>query len=423
MRILLALLLASTSSLALDGNTSMRTYAGAYGHSVYETPDGGAILAGTTSQVSPAPFKPWLVKLAPNGDIQWQTVYDAPGLAGANNVVPTRDGGYVMSGEGIEFLVVKVAANGRVQWAKNYGDGGYTNLRVMEADNGNILATGTTFLGDGSENGRAVLLDPDGNVIWQKVFGTPGLIDFFTQATQAYDGNFIVAGSSLGNYWVLELDAATGDPVWQKVYGGPYDDTALVVARVMSRRYIVVGASETFNSGGERNWWVVILNQSGKIWRQFSIGGIDAEDPHTVIPTSDGGFMIGGGTGSFGSGFADIWLVKFDSRAQVEWQKTYGLPHRTDSAWQIEETDTGYSVIGDSYSFPVEYEMWLLTLDKDGNIADDECGIVADTNAVAVETIGATGDPQTVDFDATAATTRLNVIASPQDVLFETCAP
>jgi hypothetical protein len=421
--ILIAILLVSTASWALDDNTWIRTYAGGYGHSVYETPDGGAILGGTFGPQTPACCEPWLIKLAPNGAVEWQVTYDAAGLAGANNIVPTRDGGYVLSGEGVEFLVVKVAADGAVQWAKNLGDGGFTFLRVLEADTGNILVTGASRLGDNSLNGRAVLLDPDGNLLWQRVFGSFVFPDFFAEATQAYNGNFIVAGSSIGDYWVMELDAATGDPVWQNIYGGPGEDTGLVISRAMKRRYVMVGASETFTSGGLRNWWVVILNQSGKIWKQFSIGGIDAEDPHSVIGTSDGGFMVAGGTGSFGSGFSDIWVVKFDAKAEVEWQKTYGLPMRSDSAWQIEETENGYAVIGDSFWFPVEYEIWLMTLDKDGNIADDRCGIVRDSDAVPYDTIGATGPPRTVDFGATAKAVDLKVVATSQTWPIETCAP
>jgi hypothetical protein len=421
--VLLAGLLVSASAWALDGNTWIRTYVGGFGHSVYETPDGGAIMAGTFGPQTAACCDPWLIKLDAGGAVEWQMIYDAPGLAGANNIVPTQDGGYVMAGDGVEFLVVKVAANGQVQWARNYGDGGFTHLRVLEADDGNILVTGASRLGDNSQNGRAVLLDPNGNVRWQRVFGSFVFPDFFAQATQAYNGNFIVAGSSIGDYWVMELDADTGDPVWQKIYGGPGEDTGLVITKAMKRRYVMVGASETFTSGGLRNWWVVILNQSGKVWKQFSIGGIDAEDPHSVIGTSDGGFMVAGGTGSFGAGFSDIWLVKFDSRAEVEWQKSYGLSTRTDSAWQILETESGYAVIADSFFFPIEYEIWLMTLDKNGDIAGDECGLVGDTDAVPFTTIGASGEPRTVDFGATAKPSDLRVVATSLELPIETCEP
>jgi len=420
---LIALLAAPAVCLGLDSSTWIRTYAGGYGHSVYETADGGALLAGTYG-AGGACCQPWLIKLAADGSVQWHITYDAPGLAGANNIVPTRDGGWLMSGEGIEFMLVKLDANGNVLWAKNYGDGGYTHMRVLEAGDGSILVTGATWLGDGgAQNGRALLLDPDGNVLWQNVFGQPLLPDYLTNATEAYNGNFIVVGSLRGSYWAMELDKGTGQAVWQNTYGGPFDDVALVVTKVMKNRYLVVGASESFNEGGFRNWWAVILNQSGKLWKEISLGGRDAEDPHTAIATSDGGFMIGGGTGSFGSGFSDIWLVKFDSRARVEWQKAYGLSGRTDSAWHIQETATGYAVIGDSYWFPVEYEIWLMTLDRDGNVANGQCGSVVDTTAVPWRTEASEIEGGAWTFNVGTKWSDMKVGATRQSFAIETCAP
>jgi len=419
----IAVLVTPPVTVAFDGATWIRTYGGGYGHSVYETPDGGAILGGTFG----AGFdccRPWLIRLNADGSVRWHVTYDAPGLAGANNIVPTPDGGYVMSGEGIEFMVVKVDADGNVLWAKNYGDGGYTNLRVVAAEDGNILVTGTTFLNaEIRTNGRAVLLDPDGNALWQKVYGRPYTPDHLTAATVAYNGNFIVAGSSRGDYWVMELDRGTGAIVWQNVYGGGAEDTGLIVTKVLNRHYLVVGASDSFTSGGLRNWWAVILTDTGRVWKEFSLGGFDAEDPHAAIATSDGGFIIGGGTGSFGSGFSDIWLVKFDSKLRIEWQKTYGLASRTDHAWQIQETPSGYAVIGDSYSFPETYEIWLMTLDRDGNVQSGECGSVSATSVSLERTRSDVRDAGTLTYDTAIRPVDMKVAVTTVPWPIESCAP
>jgi hypothetical protein len=417
----IVLLSSPTASFAIE-DTWIRTYLGGYGHSVYETNDGGAMLAGTFG-AGFACCQPWLVKLAPDGSVQWQVTYDAPGLGGANNVVPTRDGGYVMSGEGTEFMVLKLDADGNVQWAKSYGDGGHTSERVLESNEGNFLVTGATWLGDGNaQNGRAILLNPDGNVLWEKVYGTP-FVDFLSSATVGYNGNFIVAGSLRGDYWVMELDKTTGAIVWQKTYGGGFEDMGLVVTKILKNRYLVVGNSDTFSEGGLRNWWALILNKSGKLMKEFSLGGADAEDPHTAISTSDGGFMIGGGTGSFGAGLSDIWLVKFDSRSRVEWQKAYGLASTTDHAWHIEENATGYSIIGDSYSFPESYEVWLMNVDRNGNIERGECGAVVDTNVSPWRTRAIVRDADALTLDITTGSTEMEVSATPQDSPIEACSP
>ena len=423
--VLVALFAVPTVSFGLDDSTWIRTYRGGYGHSIYETPDGGAIMAGSFGAGLGTCCQPWLVKLSPDGSVQWQLTYQAPGLGGATSIIPTQDGGYVLAGDGIDFMVIKVDANGNVQWANNYGDGGYTHLRVLESNEGNLLVTGATKLQDDGfhSNGRAVLLDPDGNVLWQKVYGRPITNDYIASATLAYNGNFIVAGSSQGRYWVMELDQTTGSKVWENIYGGVSEDTGLVVAKVLKRYYLVVGASDTFSEGGLRNWWAVILTPNGKLWKEFSLGGHDAEDPHTAISTSDGGFMIGGGTGSFGAGFSDIWLVKFDSHIRIEWQKTYGMPWRTDHAWQIQELPTGYAVIGDSYYFPTDYEVWLMTLDRDGNIESGDCGSISDTNVSPWRTRAAVRDAATMTFNTHIRPINLKVTATDQSWPIEACDP
>lgn len=422
--VVIGLLVIPTASFGLDDSTWIRTYRGGYGHSIYETEDGGAIMAGTYGAGAEC-CKPWLVKLHPDGSVQWQMTYETPGLGGANNIVPTMDGGYIMAGESTEFMVVKLDADGNVQWAKEYGDNWGVHLRVLESNEGNFLLTGGTRLFDdsGRPNGRAVLLDPDGNVLWQKVYGRPNRVDFLTSATMAYNGNFIVAGASRGDYWVMELDRTTGSIVWQNTYGGAFEDTGLVVGKVMQRYYLMAGASETFTEGGMRNWWAVILTKSGKLWKEFSLGGHDAEDPHTVISTSDGGFMIGGGTGSFGSGFSDIWLVKFDSHSRIEWQKTYGMPWRTDHAWQIQELATGYAVIGDSYYWPTDYDIWLMTLDREGNVEYGECGEVADTYVAPWRTRATVNDAGALTWDTNIRPRDLKISATAQTWPIEACLP
>ena len=45
---------------------------------------------------------------------------------------------------------------------------------------------------------------------------------------------------------------------------------------------------------------------------------------HSIQQTSDGGFIVAGGTGSYGAGDWDYWVLKLDANGNVIWQKTYG---------------------------------------------------------------------------------------------------
>jgi hypothetical protein len=421
--LLCVLLVGAAGALALDEETWIRTYTGGYGHGVHPTPDGGAIMAGTYG-AGFACCEPWLLKLRTDGSVDWQVTYQASGLWGANNLQPTSDGGYVMAAEGNDMQVLKVDGNGVLQWVKNYGEGGYTLGQVVVTSDDNYLVIGPTdLLDDGYHtNARAIKLDQDGNVIWQKVFGLYGVSEFFSSATNAYNGNHILAGMNRGDYWVMELDSS-GNVVWQYSYGGTREDTGLVVTRVQDKYYMVVGASDSFAEGGLRNWWALLLDESGEIVEQLTLGGPDAEDPHTAISTSDGGFMIGGGSGSFGAGRGDLWLVKFDPRLQVEWQKAYGTRWRTEHAWQIQELPTGYAVIGDSYAWPDRYDIWLMTLDREGRIQHGDCGSVTDTDATPARTRARARSVHVPIHDTEIIPRDLKTMTTPVTWPVENCSP
>lgn len=422
--LLSALLTIPSLSLGMDETTWIRTYRGGYGHSVFPTDDGGAMLGGTFGAGSGACCQPWLVKLGPDGGVDWHMTYEASGLSGANNIEPTSDGGYLIAGEGIELFAVKVDARGNVEWAKNYGDGGYTHGRVLVTPDDHYLLFGATKLLDNGfySNGRVLKLDRDGNIVWQKVLGRYGSQEYFTSATLAYNGNYILAGMTQGDYWVVEMDTA-GEVVWQMSYGGFAEDTGLVVTKVLGKYYLVVGASDSFAEGGQRNWWAILVSQNGRLAKQLSLGGLDAEDPHTAIATSDGGFMIGGGTGSFGSGFSDLWLVKFDSHLRIEWQRTYGSSWRTEHAWQIHELDTGYAVIGDTYAFPTDYDIWLMHLDPEGQVLYGDCGSVEDTSVTPTRTRARGETAHLFSWDTDLRATPVKIAPTPLPYPIESCGP
>jgi hypothetical protein len=405
--------------------TAILTYMGGYGHSIFPTPGGGAMMAGTYGAGGPECCKPWLIKLDSKGTPVWQLLYEAEGVVGANNIEPTSDGGYIMSVEGLELMAIKVDADGAIEWAKSYGDGGYTHTRVIVTSDNDYLLLGGTRLDDNGyySNGRVLRLDQQGEVIWGKVYGYYGGNDYFTSATVAHNGNVVIAGMSLGNYWVLELDKSTGEAVWQRTYGGSLEDDAWTITKIRNKYYLVVGSSDTFSYGGMRNWWAILIKETGDLVWQRAFGGPDAEDPNVVLATSDGGAIIGGGTGSFGAGSSDIWLIKFSARGQIQWQKTYGV-NQTEHAWHIQELPSGgFIVVGDSYLYPATYNIWLMVIDANGNVQHGDCGEVGDTSVSPIQTYAYVNTPDYPSYDSNLRPTDLTIDVVEQTLPIEDCSP
>ena len=103
---------------------------------------------------------------------------------------------------------------------------------------------------------------------------------------------------------------------------------------------------------------------------QKLIGGSSSTDyVADVLVTPDSGIVVLGGTGSYGAGNFDIYLVKLNKNGSVLWTKTYG-GSKGDSPGRIAQTaDSGFIIIGSSVSFNISLDDDLLLL-KTNKVGD-----------------------------------------------------
>ena len=69
--------------------------------------------------------------------------------------------------------------------------------------------------------------------------------------------------------------------------------------------------------------WLVKTDSSGNMMWNKTFGGQFDDEGHTLIQTMDGGDAVAGDT-AFASGNEDAWLVKTDSAGNLQWNQTYG---------------------------------------------------------------------------------------------------
>ncbi len=128
----------------------------------------------------------------------------------------------------------------------------------------------------------------------------------------------------------------------------------------------------------------VFAQKSDIVW-QNTIGGGHADQAPEIIPTSDGGYIMGGVSLSNISGDKtqdskgswDLWIVKINGTGILEWEKTIGGADADMLKSIIQTVDGGYLVTADSYSdisgdktenSKGETDFWILKLDAAGNI-------------------------------------------------------
>ncbi len=324
-----------------DGNEVWnKTYGGAEDEFVIfvrQTNDSGYILTGATYSFGPGLQAAWLIKTDANGTEQWNKTYGGTNYDGGWNVYPTTDGGYIIAGltssfgaGDYDFWLIKTDANGTEEWNKTYGGSGTEFLRAMQpVDDGYILlgyvvpekifATGYSWL---------VKTDINGNKSWdKKIEGTRN--NGALGIRQTSDGGYIISGEKIafglvlgpifiyvgGDMWLAKTDA-NGTTEWEKSFGRIIlEDGAWCVELTDDGGYIIGGFTKGFGSVIKQIQLYPIYSKirvvetdadGNKVWEKEFSRGIC----WSIEKTSDGGYILSGGTKPHGKG--DAFLIKID---------------------------------------------------------------------------------------------------------------
>jgi hypothetical protein len=143
------------------------------GVSLIQTSDGGYAIAGGTISFGVGEPDVYVVKLDANGNLQWTKTIGGPGNEAGYSLIQTSDGGYTIAGYTNSFgagewdvYVVKLNADGNLQWTKTISakneDLGKLSL-IQTSDGGYAIAGHTESFGAGGDDVYVVKLDKNGD--------------------------------------------------------------------------------------------------------------------------------------------------------------------------------------------------------------------------------------------------------------------
>jgi hypothetical protein len=388
--------------MALPASQSAQadTWAGSYGSSEEENvfrgvvalEDGGYVIAGVTNDTGAGANDIWIFKLDSTGAIEWQNTYGGARNEEPRSIQQTTDGGFVVTGPTNSFgsgandvWVIKLDSDGGIEWEKTYGGSRADVSHAIEQtdDGGYIVAGHTKSFGSGGQDHFVFKLSPLGAIEWQKAYGGPGN-DVIRFVKQVSDGGYVAAGfthsfGTRGDIMVIKLDS-DGNMEWDRRFGGNKFEEPSTILEV-SDGYIVLEQSGSFS--GSTDGWIFKVELDGDIDWQKRVGGGGFDELSSAQATTDGGFIVAGETLSFGASMEDFWVVKFDSDANIEWEKRYGGSKIEEAESIAVAADGGYIVAGITKTFGSGLrDIWLVKIDSAGNLDGCSSAVkVASTNA------------------------------------------
>ncbi|WP_431486226.1 T9SS type A sorting domain-containing protein [Lewinella sp.] len=234
--------------------------------SLDKTTDGGCIVAGRTrsndGDVSgfhtgaSFSFDSWVVKLSDQGVLEWERALGGTDFDEGYAVRQTSDGGYVVAGLarssdgdvegnplGTDLWVVKLNADGTINWENNYGGYSYDIAgAIRETTDGGYIITGCIGPA-GDKRFLTMKLYPDGELDWQKEYGGTEDDRSFS-VKQTPDDGYIIAGRTASDNG--DVTGQHGDYDFWVVKLGPCGVNAEVEMEDQSLQSLEVAASSTY---------------------------------------------------------------------------------------------------------------------------------------------------------------------------------
>ena len=244
------------------------------------------------------------------------------------------------------------------EWFRTWGgDSGEVGRSIAIDSNNNVIVVGTeSSFGAGNADIVVVKYNNDGIQLWNRTWGG---VDWDYGEGVAVDSlsNIYVAGDtdSFGagfSDMVLVKYNSTGVQQWNRTWGGGSDDEGGGVAVDSSGNVYFTGSTDSFGAGYyDFDMVLVKYNSAGVQQWNRTWGGVDRDDGRGVAVDSLSNIYVAGNTGSFGAGYYDMVLVKYNSAGVQQWNRTWGGVDWDYGGGVVVDSPSNIYVAGDTRSF------------------------------------------------------------------------
>lgn len=377
----LLIFIISISDVISAQTTFIKTYDDSlyfeFGNCVISVQDGGYLICGEHHyNLNEYDIGPVVLKTDEFGNAEWEIRDIFPEQREvAEKSIEIQNGIYLVVGNywGGQMFAACIDSAGSIIWQNEYGDEWpYYTFYIMATDDGNYIFCGSEMWLVGmakksnwdSTHATIIKIDPDGNVIWDRVFTVKGELGVMSIAADT-DGGYLVVGSldvelnGQHELFAMKINEM-GDSLWYRQYADTVwwwkkeivkteDDEFLILTkyqRAMNKLSLI-----KMNSSGE-----IVSRQDSNDENSYGAG-------FSIHGSHDGNYLICGTRND------NSFLRKIDNDENILWEKDY---YENYSCSSIDLTfDDGYIICGNrwqNYSSFFDEDIFLMKVDNLGNI-------------------------------------------------------
>ncbi len=323
---------------------------------IQETYDGGYIFGGTSSYNGNDAM---VVKLDSSGTIEWAKTYFGAGAEGVMYLEQTPDSGYILNVQdatNAKTCLYRLNNIGDTLWTKSYSAGVGSTYALLPNSMASVYNSVYALTGYYSNGGlpstffMAVL--SNGTILSSKVYNTGMLGNGSHAIDNTFDGGFIMTGtisaiSSGSNIYLIRTNTY-GDTLWTKQYNNAPSEAGFAVTQSYDSGFAIAAIV----NNGQSDILLIKTDSIGDALWTKTYNFYSDQSPYTIQQTSDGGYIIVGSVFDVSLGAREVYLIKTNPTGDTLWTRIYGGVPWTSQGYFVRQTkDGGYIISGITGNF------------------------------------------------------------------------
>lgn len=242
---------------------------------------------------------------------------------------------------------------------------------IVEKDGFLYLLGYTNSFDDPNGDHYLIKTDLEGNVIWEKTYGTASLEIGF-KIVKSTDGHLFLLGVTEqrggGDRDLHLLKVNTdGTLLWERTVGGAMQEIPATLIETANSEILIAATTESLGNGA-RDMYLVWLDQQGSVLKERTYGGAGGDGSEDILEVENGNLMLFGYTSSYGAVSRDFYLLKLNSNGDSIWGKRYGGNDYEESHQLLQTANGNFLLHGHTTITDPNHNMYSVLVNSLGNI-------------------------------------------------------